>query len=161
MNKHHFKIEKLNLDNHKAAFCEFLIDLHKHYHSDSELNLAGVIEYFDSVLVRYLEKYEIHICVEQGKKIVGFSVCYDAVSFVELSEKRTRQMQLKELFVCTEYRGNGIGTLLMENVMRRAKAVGCYRIDWNVRDWNKGGIEFYKRIGAEFVKDRKSMRIEL
>lgn len=161
MNKHHFRIQKLNLDNHRTAFCGFLIDLHKHYHSDSELNLVGVIEYFDSVLVHHLEKYEIDICVDQDNRIVGFSVCYDSVSFVELSETRTRQLQLKELFVCKEYRGKGIGTLLMENVMRRAREVGCYRIDWNVRDWNESGIEFYKRIGAEFVKDRKSMRIEL
>ena len=161
MKKHSFIIKKLDIDNYKTAFCGFLIDLHEHYHSDSDLNLDGVTEYFDSVLVQHLDKYEVDICVDQDNKIVGFAVCYETVSFVELNEKRTRQLQLKELFVCKEHRGKGIGTLLMENVMRRARDVGCYRIDWNVRDWNESGIEFYKRIGAEFVEDRKSMRIEL
>ena len=49
----------------------------------------------------------------------------------------------------------------MENVLQQARDVNCYRIDWNVRDSNENGIEFYKRIGEEFIKDRKSMRIEL
>lgn len=161
MNKHRFRIQQLDLDNHKTAFCRLLIDLHKHYFADGGLMLESVIDYFDSVLVKHLDKYEVDVCIDEENNVVGFAACYESVSFVELCDKKTRQLQLKELFVCEEYRNKGIGTLLMENVLQRARNVGCYRIDWNVRDWNESGIEFYKRIGAEFVKDRKSMRIEL
>jgi hypothetical protein len=31
----------------------------------------------------------------------------------------------------------------------------------HVRDWNIKGINFYKKLGAKFVEDRLSMRIEL
>lgn len=160
MNQQQFRIQKLDLDNHKPGFCRLLIDLHKHYFAESDLMLASVIDYFDSVLATHIDKYDVDICIDGDDTVVGFSACYESISFVELSYKKTRQLQLKELFVCEEYRNKGIGTLLMENVVRRARDIGCYRIDWNVRDWNESGIEFYKRIGAEFVKDRKSMRIE-
>ena len=160
MSKHHFRIQKLDLANHKTAFCRLLMDLHMHYFADSDLMLASVIDYFDTVLVTRLDKYDVDICIDCDDTVVGFSACYESISFVELSDQKTRQLQLKELFVCEEYRNKGIGTLLMENVVQRARDLGCYRIDWNVREWNESGIEFYKRIGAEFVEDRKSMRIE-
>ena len=71
------------------------------------------------------------------------------------------QLQLKELFVRKEFRNNGVGGLLMQKVLDEARHSGCYRVDWNVRDWNVKGINFYKKLGAKFVEDRLSMRIEL
>jgi ribosomal protein S18 acetylase RimI-like enzyme len=49
----------------------------------------------------------------------------------------------------------------MQRVLEEAKRIGCYRVDLNVRDWNIKGINFYKKLGAKFVQDRLSMRIEL
>jgi GNAT superfamily N-acetyltransferase len=80
---------------------------------------------------------------------------------VELQNEKTIQLQLKELFVRHEFRGKGVGRLLMQRVLEEAKRIGCYRVDWNVRDWNEEGILFYKKLGAEFVEDRLSMRINL
>jgi len=154
-------IQQLDLVSHKESFCRLLIDLHKHYFADSDLMFESVVDYFDSNLLRHLDKYKVDVFIDEDNQVVGFTVCYVSVSFVELCEKKTQQLQLKELYVCEKHRNKGIGTLLMENVIRRARDVGCYRIDWNVRDWNEGGIEFYKRMGAGFVSDRKSMRIEL
>jgi ribosomal protein S18 acetylase RimI-like enzyme len=71
------------------------------------------------------------------------------------------EKELKELFVRHEYRGKGVGRLLMQRVLEEAKRIGCYRVDLNVRDWNIKGINFYKKLGAKFVQDRLSMRIEL
>ena len=161
MNENRFKVQQLDLNNHKTAFCRLLTDLHRHYSADSDLLLDDVIEYFDTVFAKHLDKYEVDVCIDDNNQIVGFAACYVSVSFVELCDEKTRQLQLKELFVSEEYRNKGVGTRLMEHVVERARDVGCYRIDWNVRDWNESGIEFYTRLGAEFVKDRKSMRIEL
>ena len=64
MNKHRFRIQQLDLDNHKIAFCRLLIDLHQHYFADSDLKLASVIDYFDRVLVTHLDKYDVDICID-------------------------------------------------------------------------------------------------
>jgi GNAT superfamily N-acetyltransferase len=138
-----------------------LLDLHKHSHPSSELGIEGVLLYFDDVMRLNLTKYQVYVCLDGANNIVGFAACNESISFVELQNEKTFQLQLKELFVRHEYRGKGVGRLLMQRVLEEAKRIGCYRVDLNVRDWNIKGINFYKKLGVKFVEDRLSMRIEL
>jgi GNAT superfamily N-acetyltransferase len=156
-----FKVEVLNLDTHKGGFCNVLLDLHKHYHPSSELGGEKVSHYFDVVMRVNLAKYQVYVCLDRANYIVGFAACNESISFVELQYDKTIQLQIKELFVRHEFRGKGVGGLLMQRILEEARRIGCYRVDWNVRDWNKEGIRFYKKFGAEFVEDRLSMRIDL
>ena len=156
-----FKVEVLNLDVHKDGFCKILLDLHKHYYSNSNLDIATASLYFDDVMRKNLGKFQVYVCIDSANEVVGFAACYESISFVELQIEKTIQLQLKELFVRQEYRSKGIGGLLMQKVLHEARLSGCYRVDWNVRDWNLKGIHFYKKLGAKFVEDRLSMRIEL
>ena len=155
------RVEQLDLTIHRDGFCKILLDLHKHYHTDSELGIEKVSYYLDDVLQDYLTKYLVYVYVNDANDIVGFAACYESISFVELHKDRTCQLQLKELFVRDDSRDKGIGQLLMQQVLKKAKESGCYRVDWNVREWNEKGIQFYKKLGAEFVEDRRSMRIDL
>ena len=156
-----FKVEKLNLDRHKDGFCEVLLDLHKHYHPTSELDNEKVSYYFNDVMRTNLANYQVYVCINVANDIVGFAACYEAISFVELQNDKTIQLQIKELFVRKVFRSKGVGSLLMQRILEDARRTGCYRVDWNVRDWNKKGISFYKKFGADFVEDRLSMRIDL
>ena len=155
------KVEVLNLDLHKEEFCKILLDLHKHYYSNSNIDSARASLYFDDVMQKNLEKFWVYVCTDRTNNIVGFAACYESVSFVELQSDETIQLQLKALFVRKEFRNKGVGGLLMQKVLEEARHSGCYRVDWNVRDWNVKGINFYKKLGAKFVEDRLSMRIEL
>jgi GNAT superfamily N-acetyltransferase len=156
-----FKVEVLNLDVHKDEFCKILFDLHKHYYSTSKLDSARATLYFDDVMQKNLEKFRIYVCIDSANHVVGFAACYESMSFVELQSDKTIQLQLKELFVRKEFRSKGVGGLLMQRVLDEARLSGYYRVDWNVRDWNIKGINFYKKLGAKFVEDRLSMRIDL
>ena len=44
-------------------------------------------------------------------------------------------------------RGHGIGSKLFDKVILHGKELGAKRISWNVIDWNKNAIEFYKKMG--------------
>ena len=156
-----FKVEVLDLDLHKDGFCKILLDLHKHYYSNSKLDSAGALLYFNGVMQKNLEKFRVYVCIDSANHIVGFAACYESISFVELQSDKTIQLQLKELFVREDFRSKGAGGLLMQRVLDEARLGGCYRVDWNVRDWNIKGIDFYKKLGAKFVEDRLSMRIDL
>jgi len=57
---------------------------------------------------------------------------------------------LEDLFVREAFRGRGIGKALLAAVARIAIDEKCYGIHWEVLDWNKSAIEFYKTLGAEF-----------
>jgi len=155
------KVEVLNLDVHKDGFCRMLLDLHKHYYSNSNLDSARASLFFDDVMRKNLEKFNVYVCIDSANDVLGFAACYESISFVELQSDKTIQLQLKELFVRKEFRNNGVGGLLMQKVLDEARHSGCYRVDWNVRDWNVKGINFYKKLGAKFVEDRLSMRIDL
>ena len=62
---------------------------------------------------------------------------------------------LEDLFVPDEFRGKGIGKALLVAVCRLALEEGCFALRWEVLDWNRPAIEFYERLGATFLNERK------
>lgn len=61
-----------------------------------------------------------------------------------------RGLFLEDLFVRPSFRRHRIGKKLLVTVARIAVDQGCRRMGWEVRDWNKPAIEFYRALGAEF-----------
>jgi GNAT superfamily N-acetyltransferase len=55
---------------------------------------------------------------------------------------------LEDLYVRQKFRGQGCGEALLRYLARTAVERGCGRLEWSVLDWNKGAIDFYKRLGA-------------
>lgn len=51
------------------------------------------------------------------------------------------------LAVHPDYRGAGIGELIMEEAEKLLRETGCPKINLQVRSTNTGVIEFYKKIG--------------
>ena len=62
---------------------------------------------------------------------------------------------LEDLFVLDKFRGNGIGMALLSSVAKLAVDEGCFGLRWEVLDWNHPAIEFYKKLGATFLNERK------
>ena len=60
-----------------------------------------------------------------------------------------KSLYLDDIVVREKYRGNKIGTQLLEQVMAFAKNNNCKRVRWQVLDWNTNAIEFYKKYGAK------------
>ena len=64
---------------------------------------------------------------------------------------------LEDLFVRSQFRGKGIGRALLANVAGIARRENCYGMRWEVLDWNQPAIDFYKRLGATFSDQWKSV----
>ena len=62
---------------------------------------------------------------------------------------------LEDLFVLDNFRGHGIGMALLGAVANLALEEGCFGLRWEVLDWNRPAIEFYEKLGATFLKERK------
>ena len=56
-------------------------------------------------------------------------------------------MFLEDILVTEKMRGNGIGKLLFEQLVEEAKEKKFNGITWQVLDWNKSAIDFYKNMG--------------
>ena len=75
--------------------------------------------------------------------ILGFSLCY-----IRYSTWKGPVLYLEDLYVKESFRGNGIGKALFESCIEYAKANGYKRLTWQVLDWNRTAIDFYKKWNA-------------
>jgi len=64
-----------------------------------------------------------------------------------------KSFYLDDLYVKESCRGQKIGTLLLRHLFEIAKTENCKRVRWQVSDWNKTALEFYKKCGAEIEEE--------
>lgn len=94
------------------------------------------------------KKAEVIFALKDGKE-VGF-----ALFFHNFSTFLGRAgIYLEDLFVKPEYRGSGIGKLILKELAKIAVNRGCGRLEWWCLNWNKPSIDFYLSLGAEPMKD--------
>lgn len=86
---------------------------------------------------------------------VGYALFYDFYS-----SWRGSGIFLEDLFVREQFRGHGIGKALLSHVASIARQEGRHAVRWEVLDWNKPAIEFYKSLGARFLDEWKQVLLE-
>jgi len=62
-------------------------------------------------------------------------------------------IHLEDLIVTKKMRGSGIGTALLDEVVKYGRQLGVKRINWEVIDWNEPAIKFYEKKGAKVMRD--------
>jgi GNAT superfamily N-acetyltransferase len=68
-------------------------------------------------------------------------------------------LYLEDLYVAPETRGTGAGKALLVYLAKIAVSNNCGRFEWNVLDWNKPAMDFYKSLGAEPQSEWISYRL--
>ncbi len=81
-------------------------------------------------------------------KIVGM-VLY----FVCWSTWKGRMMYLDDFVVKEDFRQLGVGQMLFDELFIEAKKRGCKLVKWQVLDWNKSAIKFYKKNNSIIEKE--------
>ncbi len=96
--------------------------------------------YEDSIAERNL-----FLVAEVNRKIIGFARCE--------GNTLSRFKHKAEFGICIlrEYWGNGIGRIMLENILQWADAVGIEKISLSVIEVNTKAIQLYKRYG--FVEE--------
>jgi GNAT superfamily N-acetyltransferase len=80
---------------------------------------------------------------------VGDTAAGFALYFFSYSTFLTKPgLYLEDLFVKPEWRGRGIGRVLLVHLARIAVERGCGRMEWSVLDWNELALGVYRAIGA-------------
>ncbi|GGW58474.1 acetyltransferase (GNAT) family protein [Winogradskyella epiphytica] len=86
--------------------------------------------------------------LEVENKIEGMALVYP-----RYSTWKGEVLHLEDLIVSEAKRGQGLGTKLLDKVIRYAKQLGVKRVSWEVLDWNDPAIKFYESKGANVMRD--------
>jgi GNAT superfamily N-acetyltransferase len=92
---------------------------------------------------------------EWGGKLAGY-----AIFFPFYSSFQGPGLFLEDIYVREEFRGQGIGKLLMAAVAAIALQEGYGMVRWEVLGWNQPAIDFYKKLGATFYDDWREVLLE-
>jgi GNAT superfamily N-acetyltransferase len=85
---------------------------------------------------------------EYNSKIVGIAVVY-----MRYSTWKGATLHLEDLIVSDSMRGSGLGTALLNEVVKYGKNLNVKRVGWEVIDWNESAIAFYEKKGANVMRD--------
>lgn len=85
---------------------------------------------------------------ETSEGVVGMALVYD-----RYSTWVGPVLHLEDLVVTESMRGAGIGSRLLDEVVRYGHSIGVKRISWEVLDWNEPAIKFYEERGARVLRD--------
>jgi GNAT superfamily N-acetyltransferase len=100
------------------------------------------------------DRYFECLIAESGGTPAGF-----ALFFPVYSTWKGRSIHLEDLFVLPEFRKQGIGKALLRRVAGLAVERGCARLQWDVLEWNKLALDFYRSLGAVTLDEWRIMRI--
>jgi len=81
-------------------------------------------------------------------KIEGMALVYN-----RYSTWKGKALHLEDLIVSDVMRGSGIGSALLDEVVKYGHHLGVKRITWEVLDWNEPAIVFYEKKGAKIMRD--------
>jgi GNAT superfamily N-acetyltransferase len=85
---------------------------------------------------------------EVNSKIEGIALIYN-----RYSTWKGKILHLEDLIVSKTMRGSGLGTALLDTVVKYGHDLGVKRINWEVVDWNEPAITFYEKKGAKVLRD--------
>ena len=71
-----------------------------------------------------------------------------ALYYYKYSTWKGKCLFLEDIIVTESQRGKGLGKLLFDKVVQISKEQKVRRMEWQVLDWNKPAIEFYKKYDA-------------
>ena len=100
-------------------------------------------------------KYRV-VIAEWERKPAGFAFFYNNYS----PWRGHPGLHLEDLFVRPEFRGKGIGKALLAHLAGIAVRENCYGMRWNVLDWNTPASDFYKSLGATFLNEWLTVRLD-
>jgi GNAT superfamily N-acetyltransferase len=85
---------------------------------------------------------------EIDDKIEGIALVYQ-----RFSTWKGVVLHLEDLIVSQKSRGSGLGSALLDEVVKYGAELGVKRISWEVLNWNEPAIKFYEHKGADIKRD--------
>ena len=127
-------------------------------------NDVGLILDFIKKLADYENRLDEVVASEDDLKKWIFDKKHAEVVFVTLDGKEigfalfflsfstylaNANLHLEDLYIDSEYRGNGYGKALLKYLAKIVVERGYGRFEWTCLSWNQSSIDFYLSLGAK------------
>ena len=89
------------------------------------------------------------LLIELDNKVIGYIVYFFNYSTFVGREG----LYIEDIYIKPEYRGQGLGKICFEFLVKIAKEYKCQRVEWTCLDWNEPSLKFYKSIGAKQMNE--------
>lgn len=125
-------------------------------------------------LATYERAPEEHSCTVEQLQADGFSEqpafeCWVAeiedvvvgmmLFYVKYSTWKGKCIYLDDIIVTESARGQGVGKVLLNQLIRIARDRKMHRLEWQVLNWNEPAIHFYQKFGVELDADWINCRL--
>ena len=84
------------------------------------------------------------LVAEKRNKIIGLSFY-----FIRYSTWKGKFLFLEDFVIEKQYRNQGVGSALFEATINICKQLKLNGMIWQILDWNKSAINFYKKYNAD------------
>ena len=108
-----------------------------------------------SITLNTLEKdgfgkhsYYKFLVAEKNNEIIGLSFYW-----IRYSTWKGKFLFLEDFIISEKHRRSGIGSKLFEATIKICEELECNGMCWQVLDWNKPAINFYKKYKAKISSD--------
>ena len=92
--------------------------------------------------------FQCYVAENDHKEIVGI-----ASYFFAYYTWVGKSLYLDDIYVKESCRGQKIGNKLLRQIFEVAKTENCKRVRWQVSNWNKPALDFYKNVGAAIEEE--------
>lgn len=137
------------------AIAELLREMDEHY-DDKPIESVEVKTAQVKAVLFTNRPLAYALLARDGSQLIGMA----AYSFLWPARQRTKSLYLKELYVSTYYRRQGIGKLLMKRLFEVAIDRGCTRVEWTTDEDNEEARRFYKDQGFSVISSKLFYRVE-
>ncbi len=96
------------------------------------------------------------LLAEDESKPLGFALFFRNYS----TWRGIPGLYLEDLFVLEEYRGRGIGQMLLTRLQQIVAERGWGRMEWAVLNWNTPAQGFYREMGARPMSEWTTWRLD-
>lgn len=97
---------------------------------------------------------EAIVVFEAEEAAIGYAIFYPNFA----SFRGQRGLYLEDIYIKQEFRGRGIGEMMLKYIAKIGKERGFERIDFQVLEWNTPAVKFYEKLGATRDEEERHFR---
>lgn len=135
-------IRQANKNDIDKNLLKLYIDgFYMHYNKRKDIFSYKGIEELKNNLIDMLENSnEVLFVIEKNENIIGYAA-------LQIKDKNTKSIWIDEIIIDNNYRNNGYGKRLIDEILKFAKENKCQRIELNCWSFNDNALKFYDKLG--------------